>query len=577
METLKLSRPSLFNALTSAKNKSAEAINNFGICFKGINDDLLVANQSQSQNKKFLIGASPQWQDIVNNLDAPRDITVTFIQEVKLAIQEKHCSLFSIIGSAGSGKSTVLKRISLELSKLGFPVYFNYSEAIPKPEDIKDALNEFNRKCILVFDNAELVVYKLPQILEALEHCNYKPVIIISCRSIYLDFLNGDQDCIKQMRKYNLNILSDNEIYRVIDILTIHDLLGTLKNKSQAHKFKEFKDRSKSQLLVAMKEATTGKRFDDIIIDEYKKIVPTEAQFAVLCVAITTEAGFAISKQEYVGFALTEPNTALNFLDNTLRDIILTLGHNQERLIIRHRVIAEIILKNCDLDELKRAYLNVLTNLAHEINHYDFYSPKFNLYKNIINHKKIYKRFENNIQLARDIYESLKHYFRDDYQFWLQFGSLELEGKGGDLELAENYLSQAWALKNDHPIIRNTLCYFYFKKAQKVNTLNEAIECKEKGIELGSKISSNNLHNKIATYSILYLGRYNWAMRWSNYKEDLISELEEILEKIREGNKLYPNIKHLMSLESSFNGALIKCRIGLELDAIPENPYDLIF
>lgn len=574
METLRISKPSLFRTLEQGGVKESVALNNFGVTFKNVNESVLISHKKGSGNKKYLLGTSPSWDDILAGLDAKRDIIDEIISDLSLEYAEKKVSLFALGGSAGSGKSTVVKRTCLELARLGFPVYFNYSEEIPNPDDLTEALNLLKRRVILVFDNAELVIHKLPQIIEAADKAEIKPIIFISCRSSYLDWLNGDHPCIREMKKYKLGDLSDLEIDGIIKVLTENDLLGTLKNKSKAAIFHEFKIRAKSQLLVAMKEATTGKKFDVIILDEFNKIEPSEARFLALCTAITTDAGFAILKQEFIGFSSVAPNTALSYLNTVLQDIIIVIGHSEDRLILRHRVIADVILKNTELNELKNAYINVLSNLAHEISPAGFHSPKFNLYKNIINHKKIYRRFENKISFAREIYESIKGYFRNDFQFWLQFGSIELEGQGGDIELAENYLNQAHQLKPNHPIILNTLAHFYFKKSLITSTLVEAIECKTRGTELIKQNLSKGIWNEAATYSILCIGRYKWAKKWSKTEKELTDDLLEIRNFAEEGYNRNPGNQSLKQLHTSLKAAYLRAGAGFELDPSVESFFD---
>ena len=69
--------------------------------------------------------------------------------------------------------------------------------------------------------------------------------------------------------------------------------------------------RAKKQILVAMREATKGESFDKIITSEFEEIVPPEARFLTACVALTTEAGFTISKQDFVGFSDSTPAETL--------------------------------------------------------------------------------------------------------------------------------------------------------------------------------------------------------------------------------------------------------------------------
>jgi hypothetical protein len=80
-------------------------------------------------------------------------------------------------------------------------------------------------------------------------------------------------------RDFPVSYLSEKEIRALLVKLEEHDSLGILKEISS------FEDRvqrllgsAKRQLLVALHEATQGKRFEDIVYEEYHRILPSDAQ-----------------------------------------------------------------------------------------------------------------------------------------------------------------------------------------------------------------------------------------------------------------------------------------------------------
>lgn len=83
-----------------------------------------------SVRKLFLQGAEPQWGDIYNELDAPREFTAEVIDLAKRLHAEQEGVLLALSGSAGSGKSTALKRAALTLSSLGHLVFFTNCEQL---------------------------------------------------------------------------------------------------------------------------------------------------------------------------------------------------------------------------------------------------------------------------------------------------------------------------------------------------------------------------------------------------------------------------------------------------------------
>jgi hypothetical protein len=66
--------------------------------------------------------------------------------------------------------------------------------------------------------------------------------------------------------------LNSDDCSRIIDNLAEFGFLGALQGKPRADQLREFLVRSRKQLLVAMKEATSGRGFDAIIADEYDSL-----------------------------------------------------------------------------------------------------------------------------------------------------------------------------------------------------------------------------------------------------------------------------------------------------------------
>ena len=155
----------------------------------------------------------------------------------------------------------------------------------------------------------------------------------------------------------------------------------------------------------------------------------------------------------------------------------------------------------CKSRYAKRSIHKSLICFSTRIINSNTYNRKFNLYKSLINHKILYYRFRENIELAREVYESLVPFFEYDAHFWLQYGSLEIEGKGGDLNLAENYINQAESLAPNSDYIQNAKCSLYYKLSTSQNSITVALEYKNRADEL-----STDLINRIGDRNLfLYL------------------------------------------------------------------------
>lgn len=541
-------------------NVPRSSVREFAQSFNRVPKDFKI----QQERSAFLLGASPRWNDIFSELDVPRsitkyiyDISEAYLEDKGLNIKTK---VINIIGSAGSGKSTILKRLGHMLSQHGRTVFHCNSETLPRTSDIINVISQINDKVVLLFDNANNV---LPQIASLLKEISssvkHPPLIVMAIRSNYSDKLDSNLNPdYANIQSIEMPDLDDNEIGHLIEKLDKHNLLGILKGKPQEQKFYEFKVRAKKQILIAMKEATNGKSFGEIISNEFESISPEEAKILCICIALNTEHSYPNSKQDIVGFSTKPHLETLSYLDTVLKGTIMYVG-NKDKFMLRHKILADYIIKYCaDLNMLKEAYIRVLSVLAPELRKSFNSSRHFNLYKSLINHKVLYLRFREDISQARDVYNSITTFFHDDPQFWLQYGSLELEGKGGDLTLAENYLNQAESLaKPDYRYIQNAKCNLYYKLASSCEDVNKAKVFKDKADEMAVGLLLSHGKDDAHIYHICCGGRYNYITKWVKDREQKKSELDSLKGTIKTAIGFHPRDKKLDAVLQAVQKAYI--------------------
>lgn len=501
----------------------------------------------------FLRGANPSWNDIHNEFDIPRDITEKLYNDIYKEVVDKEedqtkIQLLSLVGTAGSGKSTIIKRLGLRLSQNGITTFISESDYVPRPNEVNAVLSAIEQKVVLIFDNAANSMPLIFKIAKETKQLKNPPLILVSIRNNQYDRLNYyiDPDEYNHSH-YLLPDLSDNEINFLIEKLETHSLLGRLNGMNSKQRFQEFKYRANKQILVAMKEATNGRSFNDIIKSEFEGINPEEAKILCLCVALCTEHGHTNSVQDFIGFSKITHIEALSYLKINLAGTIINVG-NAGRFIIRHRILADYMIQHCaDFKILKDAYIRVLSVLAPELKKSQGYSKKFNLYTSLINHKNLYYRFRKDINLAREVYDSVKEYFDNDAHFWLQYGALELEGSGSDLSLAENYILQAESIDPTSYYIQDAKCNLYYKTSVYTSNKSEAFEYKELADELYYRLVNdpqNDDHPHI--YHIHCRGAHNFIQKWILDKTARISEYEKLRKEIKVAITKHPRDRKLL-------------------------------
>lgn len=531
--------------------------------------------ETSDKKSSFLLGTSPMWKDIFLDNDIPRSITNEIFDKINSLHDEQNekFQFISIIGSAGSGKSTLLKRLGLRLAQNGRTTFLTYSEHIPRIDRISHVLNSINDQVVLLFDNANNAIGLLPTIIENFKSLKKLPIIVLTLRSNYRNKLNSriDPDLINHS-SYQLPNLDDVEITDLIAKLEENNLLGRLKGKTDTERFKEFKYRNKKQILVAMKETTNGRPFNEIIKNEYESIDSLEGKILCLCIALNTEIGFTNTKQDLIGFSKVDHVDALNILENELRGTII-YGSSNESFMLRHRVLADHFLKHCsEIIHVKEAYIRVLSVLAPELRSNHRVSRKFSLYRALINHRTLYYRFKENIDLAREVYDSISDFFTNDPHFWLQFGSLEIEGKGGNLIIAENYLSQAESLSPKDNYIQTAFCNLYYKMARAEEVFSHAYDYKQKADDLAKNLISRFGGADPHIYHIYCRGTYDFIKKWIKDPKIKKESLEELKKEISSAIGKHPRDTRLQTISNAIMRAYL--HLGIDNDDLidPEIP-----
>lgn len=575
-EILKRTFPNLLSIheYAAIADISKKSITQFAKCFNRVPKEL----KPIKERSGFLMGTSPRWNDIITDLDIPRTITSTLVEESEKFLSSDNkrdkTKVICLFGYAGSGKSTLLKRLGISLSQQGRTVFLSYSDFIPRKDDVVNVLESIKERVVLLFDNSKNAISQLPRLIQALnEELTNPPLIVLAIRSNYVDML--DQYVTPDMvdlAKVSIPDLDDDEINYLIEKLDQNNLLGVLNGMNSHQRFKEFKNRAHRQILVAMKEATNGKSFNDIIQDEYDSLDPREAKLIALCLALNTELGFTNSKQDIVGFSTAPQNEALHYLDTVLQGTIIAVGSTNSRFMLRHKILADYIVRKCaTAEELKEAYIRVLSVLAPELIESKGPSRIFNLYKALINHKQLYRRFKSEIDLAREVYESITDYFKTDHHFWLQYGSLEMEGKGGDLLLSENYISQAESLSPNSNYVRTAKCNLLFRQAHSAESIEKAKEYKDAADELAHALILEIGKEEQIIFHIYCGGRYRYLSKWCIDKEEKKAELNEVKSSIKTGMIFHPFSKKLNLISDAIKRAYLQLGLKEELED-PELP-----
>lgn len=312
--------------------------------------------QSNSSAKRFFLGHPPTWADLKAEVDIRRSAIYNgrVIQYNELLDTVRQTpgpsNLFILFGEGGAGKTTVMRRLMYDLSQSNTVVLRHQHDAALEANKIAKFLQQagIETQIYIVIDDASRYA---SQIFALADELSYSPVDITIIAAARLNEWNSATRHLHVTVPHDtfvLSRLSEAEAQRLIDNLSKFDALGSLARLSAQQRLEEFTVKAGNQLLVALLEATHGKRFRDIVIDEYRGISNKEASHLYLTICLFERLG--LRTPEVGAIKITRSSDSATFLDSILPDLELVIIREEMRsgvdLSPRHSVVAEELVRH---------------------------------------------------------------------------------------------------------------------------------------------------------------------------------------------------------------------------------------
>jgi hypothetical protein len=500
---------------------------------------------------EFFLGAVPTWSDLARDLDAPRDITSKLLGSIDEAFsKDESLRVFGILGAGGAGKSTILRRAALILRQRRSQVFFTDGSSRPAIAETVAALESLPERAVLFIDNAHLLGPVFYMLCKALGKATVPPVLIFASRFNLFERALRPVANERFCELFTVGDLSDSEIRGLIAKLDKNVQLGKLEPMTAARRFHEFKVRAQKQILVAMREATAGEGFNEIIRTEYEQLESGEPRVLYLCAALGSAESIDLKKDQWVACGEGPPAETLDLLRAGLRGIVVE-GDEAKTVGARHARIAEQVVDVvADRGNLREAYVRVLNVLAH-----DTYAGRgrrgssWRLLVKLISHSTIYRRFGDNLEMARSIYSGVKEWFRRDGHFWLQWCNLEIEY--GQLEFARTYLAHAEGLMPTAPLVKTTAAHLLYKEAVAAGTRHEAEEKRIAADEILVEQMRREGSKDEYPFHVYLTQRPKWYRQWVVERAERRTAFEGMKEVADEAMKLHGYSKKIRDAVAS--------------------------
>lgn len=530
----------------------------------------------------FYKGYFEGWDPIIKNFDVQRGITDIILSEVFLIEEEdriKSQELFLINGNAGSGKTVFLHRLAWEAGNNYEKLCLFYkSDSSIEYNRLSEIFQLSKERIFLFVDGSTDKVDDLEYILNKSKKDNILITIICSERTNVWNVV-GEKLQIFLDRVYTLGYLNDVEIEDLITLLSKYKSLGYLTDKSEVEKKKALSEKSGRELLVALYEATAGKPFPDIVMDEYNSIPNEDAQKLYLAISMFHRIGTYARAGNIARLYDISFNYFRDKLFRPLESVVYysrNYSINDYVFTTRHQHIAELVFEQVliNQDDRFQMYISVISKLDVD------YDSDRQLFMEITNARKLMSAFKD-VEMIRNIYEVAYDNIGREAKLIQQESIFEMIADGGNIEKANMLLNEAINIDPENLVILHSKAEFLLKKAERSSqklVIKKYVEAsKEICRELiGNRKNKNNVH-PYHTLLKVYLLEIKNSLEEGNSSlvETKVNEFERTITKALQ---TFPNESFFLDAESNFNSLINDTPKALEslekaFDLNKRSPY----
>lgn len=518
-----------------------------------LNEDVLHVHSGLSATTQdpaeFYRGYDTGWGSIVQNLDAPRTVSDSVLLDSILLEEEtqRSADLWMLKGPGGNGKSIALKRIAWEASvTYGKLTLFVQGASAFRIEPLAEIFRLTNERIFLFVDHVALVRNELRTLL-----------LSARSRSIPLSVVGAERDnewniyCDRLVpfvrQEFPVRYLSEKEIRQLLELLERHHALGLLQDLPFEQRVRRFVDTAERQLLVALHEVTLGVPFEDIVIDEFRRIEPPEARRMYLDICTLHQFGAPvraglISRASGIRFEdfrarLIQP---LEKVVHAIKDEHTGDIHYRSR----HQRVAEIVFARM-LPRPDNKF-DLLTRVLSAMN--VDYSSDSETFSRLIKGRGIADFFPD-VELGRRLYDRIQSEKLDSGFVSHQRAVFELAHSSGSLRHAKCAADRAFELNQSSRSIRHTQAEVFRRLA------NESED------ELQKRALRRSAHGKLDTNSA-FLSEYDSYTRIRLY----IDEFSEIVKAVDVSTASHAPTRFLEATKET------ETAIQIGLHAFPDSP-----
>lgn len=372
--------------------------------------------------RRFLRGFPPNWTIAASEIPVWLRSTDDLYRSLSKSISDGN-KLFVVIGQSGSGKTTAAMMSLLRYAAENPSV--NIYEVIGDVKSLRRTLNLLKKlhdtQSVVFVGDMFLYGDGFKEDLEQLSGLN--TVVVTTARSgEWREHFVRHLGALCRPFTFERFVRADYAplIERLIKFVPA-PTFRKLSTNEQGEKLAA----SKSQLLIALREATESQNFTDVITNEYERLpdADTKSLFMIAGlgtlarVGINLEMAHEIYEQTHISRSFDD---ALNALEG-----IVSLSEGR-RLFARHELYVRHVIENLvdysqfggGIKNILRAFCKYEIPIIRSVNRRDAI-----LFKFLVNHNFIFENAKKHEALAqgKSIYEAFEIDFQLDGHYWLQY------------------------------------------------------------------------------------------------------------------------------------------------------------
>lgn len=526
-----------------------------------ISNDL---NTEAASAERFYRGDSASWGAIKERLDFQRSVVASLKASLTTEAQEGP-ALLLLKGHAGSGKSVALRRAAWDLAGEPFKklVFFANTSLMGVKQHIEELAEITGERVYIFVDN---LLYDSESVIDIFRHAQRRNVPLTLIVGVRTNEWNVRAEAlgITPDEEHVVGNMSPREAAALCELLEEHNCLGELATLDRDAQVQRLISDHERQLLVALHEATSGKKLRDIVLDEYQNIAPPEAQILYLDICSLHRLGIPVRA------GLVSRLTGIRFEDFQARffkplERVVSAGSDwQSRDVVyraRHRDIAQIVFQEVlDTPELKANQIaRVVSGLNAE------YSSDDAAASQLLKGRRLAEEFADR-QLVERIFSAGSHAGLDASFVFQQQALFELSHPGGsavralsliDRALVEGKRSPSAALFHTKAIVLRDL--------SRDSVIDDSLRDRYRNQALALLRDHGGLRHGYTAAGICEILLDQVQMRLQAERENaagrlsadaVVGKIEELERVLSDSRQRFPADEHLANLEARFHQAL---------------------